>query len=74
MRSGFSYIGPGKPYGINGRWVSGNYNPYDYFANLRVQSLLARYLQRRATRSWLVSPTSTATSRTSSRWRRERQR
>ena len=30
VQHGFSYIGPGSPYGINGRWTSGNYNPYDY--------------------------------------------
>jgi hypothetical protein len=33
VQYGFSYIGPGSPYGINGRWVSGNYNPYDYSQN-----------------------------------------
>ena len=33
VQHGFSYIGPGSPYGINGRWVSGNYNPYDYSQN-----------------------------------------
>ncbi len=31
---GFSHYGPGQPYGINGRWLTGNYNPYDYSANL----------------------------------------
>jgi len=33
VQQGFSYIGPGSPYGITGRWVSGNYNPYDYSQN-----------------------------------------
>ena len=33
VQSGFSHLGPGKPYGINGRWLSGNYNPYDYSEN-----------------------------------------
>jgi hypothetical protein len=33
VQYGFSYIGPGSPYGINGRWVSDNYNPYDYSQN-----------------------------------------
>ena len=33
VQHGFSYIGPGSPYGINGRWASGNYNPYDYSQN-----------------------------------------
>lgn len=30
VQYGFSFYGPNQPYGINGRWVSGNYNPYDY--------------------------------------------
>ena len=34
VRYGFSYLGPGEPYGINGRWLSGNYNPYNYSENL----------------------------------------
>ena len=29
----FSHTGPGEPNGINGRWVSGNYNPYSYSTN-----------------------------------------
>jgi hypothetical protein len=29
----FSHTGPGQPNGINGRWVSGNYNPYSYSTN-----------------------------------------
>ena len=33
VQYGFSHLGPGEPYGINGRWVSGNYNPYDYSKN-----------------------------------------
>ena len=33
VQHGFSHLGPGEPYGINGRWVSGNYNPYDYSEN-----------------------------------------
>jgi len=33
VQYGFSHLGPGEPYGINGRWVSGNYNPYDYSEN-----------------------------------------
>ena len=28
VQYGFSHYGPGQPYGVNGRWVSGNYNPY----------------------------------------------
>ena len=34
VQYGFSFYGPGQPYGINGRWVSGNYNPYNYSMNL----------------------------------------
>ena len=34
VQYGFSHYGPGQPYGVNGRWVSGNYNPYDYSTNL----------------------------------------
>ena len=30
VQYGFSHYGPGQPYGINGRWLSGNYNPYNY--------------------------------------------
>lgn len=29
----FSHDGPNEPNGINGRWVSGNYNPYTYSTN-----------------------------------------
>ena len=35
VQYGFSHYGPGQPFGINGRWVSGNYNPYDYSTNLQ---------------------------------------
>ena len=34
VQTGFSFYGPGQPFGINGRWVTGNYNPYDYSTNL----------------------------------------
>ena len=34
VQYGFSFYGPGQPYGVNGRWVSGNYNPYNYSTNL----------------------------------------
>jgi hypothetical protein len=34
VQYGFSHYGPGQPYGVNGRWVSGNYNPYNYSTNL----------------------------------------
>ena len=33
VQYGFSHLGPGEPYGVNGRWLSGNYNPYDYSEN-----------------------------------------
>jgi hypothetical protein len=33
VQYGFSHYGPGQPYGVNGRWVSGNYNPYNYSTN-----------------------------------------
>jgi hypothetical protein len=33
VQHGFSHLGPGEPYGVNGRWLSGNYNPYDYSEN-----------------------------------------
>jgi hypothetical protein len=29
-QAGFSFYGPNQPYGVNGRWVTGNYNPYNY--------------------------------------------
>ena len=35
VQYGFSHYGPGQPYGINGRWVSGNYNPYSYTTNIQ---------------------------------------
>jgi hypothetical protein len=34
VQYGFAHYGPGQPYGINGRWVTDGYNPYDYSANL----------------------------------------
>jgi len=34
VQYGFSFYGPGQPYGVNGRWVSGNYNPYNYSTTL----------------------------------------
>jgi hypothetical protein len=34
VQHGSSHYGPGQPYGVNGRWVSGNYNPYNYSTNL----------------------------------------
>jgi len=34
VQYGFSHYGPGQPYGVNGRWLSGSYNPYDYSTNL----------------------------------------
>ena len=34
VQYGFSFYGPGQPFGINGRWVSGNYNPYNYSINV----------------------------------------
>jgi subtilisin-like proprotein convertase family protein len=30
VQLGFSHYGPSHPLGINGRWVTGNYNPYNY--------------------------------------------
>ena len=38
VQYGFSHYGPGQPYGVNGRWVSGNYNPYNYSTNLEVNA------------------------------------
>ena len=35
VQYGFSHYGPGQPYGINGRWASGNYNPYSYSTNIQ---------------------------------------
>src|SRR5262249_17462278 len=34
VQYGFGHYGPGQPYGVNGRWVTGNYNPYSYTTNL----------------------------------------
>jgi len=34
VQYGFAHYGPGQPYGINGRWVTDGYNPYDYSTNL----------------------------------------
>jgi hypothetical protein len=34
VQFGFANYGPGQPYGLNGRWVTGNYNPYNYSTNL----------------------------------------
>src|SRR4029077_13805302 len=38
VQYGFSHYGPGQPYGINGRWASGNYNPYAYTTNIQFTS------------------------------------
>jgi hypothetical protein len=46
VQHGFSHLGPGEPYGINGRWVSGNYNPYDYSENFAFNPIHTRYLRR----------------------------
>ena len=35
VQYGFSFYGPGQPYGVNGRWISGNYNAYNYSTNLQ---------------------------------------
>ena len=43
VQYGFSHYGPGQPFGVNGRWVSGNYNPYNYSTNLQFNAFsLAR--------------------------------
>jgi hypothetical protein len=34
VQHGSSHYGPGQPFGVNGRWASGNYNPYNYSTNL----------------------------------------
>jgi N-acetylneuraminic acid mutarotase len=34
VQYGFSHYGPGQGFGLNGRWVTGNYNPYSYTTNL----------------------------------------
>jgi N-acetylneuraminic acid mutarotase len=36
VQYGFSHYGPGQPFGVNGRWLTGNYNPYTYSTNLVV--------------------------------------
>jgi elongation factor P hydroxylase len=38
VQYGFSHYGPGQAYGINGRWVSGDYNPYNYSTNLVIRT------------------------------------
>ncbi len=35
VQYGFAFYGPGQPYGVNGRWVTGNYNAYSYSTNLQ---------------------------------------
>ena len=34
VQHGFAHAGPGDPAGINGRWLTDGYNPYDYSENL----------------------------------------
>jgi hypothetical protein len=34
VQFGFAHYGPNQPFGINGRWVTGNYNPCNYSTNL----------------------------------------
>ena len=36
MQYGFSHAGPGDPAGINGRWLTDGYNPYDYSEDLEI--------------------------------------
>jgi len=36
VQYGFAHFEPGEPFGINGRWLTGGYNPYDYSVNLEV--------------------------------------
>jgi N-acetylneuraminic acid mutarotase len=38
VQQGFSFDGPGQPFGINGRWVNGNYNPYYYSINVETNA------------------------------------
>jgi hypothetical protein len=38
VQYGFSHYGPSQPYGVNGRWVSGNYNPYNYSTTIEFNS------------------------------------
>ena len=33
VQYGFTFYGPSQPHGVNGRWVTGNYNPYNYSTN-----------------------------------------
>jgi hypothetical protein len=30
VQYGYAFYGPNQPFGINGRWLTGGYNPYDY--------------------------------------------
>ena len=64
VQYGFAHNGPGEPFGINGRWVTDGYNPYDYSENLELIHSHWESLTQ-DTRSWLGLPRSTATSRTS---------
>jgi N-acetylneuraminic acid mutarotase/subtilisin-like proprotein convertase family protein len=41
VQAGFSFYGPGEPFGINGRWLSDGYNPYDYSTNFISCTLFA---------------------------------
>jgi hypothetical protein len=34
VQYGFSFYGPAQTYGVNGRWVTGNYNVYNYSTSL----------------------------------------
>src|SRR5262245_53308332 len=38
VQYGFAHFGPAQPFGINGRWVTDGYNPYDYSTNLEFNS------------------------------------
>jgi hypothetical protein len=38
VQYGFSHAGPVDPAGINGRWLTDGYNPYDYSEDLEVNS------------------------------------
>jgi hypothetical protein len=41
VQSAFSFSGPGSPSGVNGRWATGNYCPYNYSTNIDLSTYTA---------------------------------
>ena len=46
VQQGFSFYGPNQPYGLNGRWDTGQYSPYDYATTIGTATAVNGYFKR----------------------------